>query len=349
MTTHSAWEILIGFFRVNATFVAFVCDTRGICQHHFADCILPRPLLASPHPAARRVRKTGGVAHRGRGGQVMIHPTAIVHAAARVDPSVAVGPFAVIDAHVSVGAGCRLGPHVYLTGHTEIGSGNRFYAGCVIGEAPQDLKYGEEATRLRIGDNNVFREHVTVHRAHSLAEDTVVGSDNFLMAHSHVGHNAQIGNQVILANGALVAGHVSVADRAFISGHCLLHQFVRVGTLALMQGGSAISKDLPPFCVARGDNHICGLNTVGLRRAGISKEDRLELKRLYHLLFRSGQRLQAALSEGRRQAVGQPAMTLIEFVAAAKRGVCADVHGATPPKEQLLASLENLDSQGEGA
>ena len=254
----------------------------------------------------------------------MIHSTAVIHPKAQLDSTVSVGPYAVIDEAVSIGAHCVIGPHVHLTGQTAIGLRNVFHAGCVIGDAPQDLKYKSEPTRLRIGGQNTFREHVTVNRSNKLGEDTVIGSNNFLMAHSHVGHNTVLGNHVILANGALLGGHVSVADRAFISGNCLVHQFVRVGTLALMQGGSAISKDLPPFCVARGDNGICGLNAVGLRRAGFTGEQRLELKRLYHLLFRSGQRLASAAAQAREEFTGEAARLLIEFVASSARGLCAD-------------------------
>ena len=217
----------------------------------------------------------------------MIHPTAIIHPKAKLDATVQVGPFAVIDGGVELGANCIVGPHVYLTGLTTIGAGNRFHAGCVIGDAPQDLKYKDEPTRLRIGDQNVFREHVTIHRSTKPDAETVIGSHNFFMANSHVAHNCAVGDHVILANGALLGGHAVVQDRAFISGNCLVHQFTRVGTLALMQGGAAISQDLPPFTMALRENEICGLNVVGLRRAGFTAEQRLELKRLYHLLFRS--------------------------------------------------------------
>ena len=254
----------------------------------------------------------------------MIHPTAIVHPQAKLHPSVCVGPYAVIDAEVELGADCVVGPHVYLTGRTSIGARNRFYAGCVIGEAPQDLKYKGQPTRLRIGEGNVFREHTTAHRSADAARETVIGSQNFLMAHCHVAHNCRVGNGVIIANGALLGGYASVDDRAFISGNCLVHQFVRVGTLALMQGGSAISKDLPPFTVARGDNGICGLNTVGLRRAGLAPAERLELKQLYHLLFRQGLNLQAALAAARVQFTSTAAGTMLAFLTGSKRGVCAD-------------------------
>jgi len=255
----------------------------------------------------------------------MIHPTAIIHPQVKVGANVRIGAYSVIDADVQLGADCVVGPHVYLTGVTQIGSGNKFHAGCVIGDAPQDLKYKDEPTRVNIGDNNVFREHVTVHRSNKLAEATVIGSHNLFMAGSHVAHNCAVGNHVILANGALLGGHATIQDRAFISGNCLVHQFTRVGTLAIMQGGSAISKDLPPFTIARGDNGICGLNTVGLRRAGLSTAERAELKKLYHALFRNGKLFRSALAEAEKHFTSAGAKTMLEFIAAAKRGLCADI------------------------
>ena len=254
----------------------------------------------------------------------MIHSTAVVHPRAQIDPSVQVGPYAVIDGDVVVGQQCEIGPHVYLTGVTRIGARNRFHAGCVIGDASQDLSYKGDPTGVQIGDNNVFREHVTVHRSNSLPEATLIGNNNLLMANCHVGHNSVLGNRVIVANGALMAGHVIIEDGARISGNCLIHQFTRVGTLAMMQGGSGISKDLPPFTIARGDNGMCGLNVIGLRRAGVSAADRLELKRLYHLLFRSGKRLRVAIEEARGLYHSEFARRVLEFVQATKRGICRD-------------------------
>lgn len=255
----------------------------------------------------------------------MIHPTAIIHPGAQIDPECVIGPYVVIDAHVVLGRGCRVGPQVYLTGHTVIGPGNIFHAGCVIGDAPQDLKYAQAPTRLRIGEGNTFREHATVHRSTREDADTIIGNGNLLMAGSHVGHNCVLGDSNIVANGALLAGHATLADRVFISGTCMVHQFCRIGRLAMMQGGSGISKDLPPFCVARDANEIAGLNTVGLRRAGISADERLKLRRAYHLLFRSGQRRADAVAAALEQVGDCPvARELIEFVAASRRGVCAD-------------------------
>ena len=263
----------------------------------------------------------------------MIHPTAVIHPKAKLDSTVIVGPYAVIDEFVEIGAGCVIGPHVYLTGITSIGAENQFHAGCVIGNSPQDLKYDGVPSNLRIGNKNSFRENCTVHRSTKSDDATVIGSNNLLMQNSHVGHNCIIGNYTIIAGGALLAGHVVVQDRAFLSGNCLVHQFTRIGTLAMMQGGSAISKDLPPFTVAVEVNQICGLNIIGLRRAGFTSEQRLELKSTYRLLFRSGKNLRAAVAEAQGKFSSGPARTLIDFIATAKRGVCSDVSGGKKNRE----------------
>jgi UDP-N-acetylglucosamine acyltransferase len=254
----------------------------------------------------------------------MIHATAIIHPKAELDPTVTVGPFAVIDHGVVIGPRCDIGPHVYLTGLTTIGTNNRFHAGCVIGNSPQDLKYKGDPTSLQVGDSNTFREHVTVNRSTKPGDQTIIGSNNLLMASCHVAHDVVIGDGTIIVNGALLGGHVTVGDRALVSGNCLVHQFVRIGTLAIMQGGSAISQDLPPFTVARGDNGICGLNVIGLRRAGLTVEQRLELRKLYQLLFRSGQKLGDAVAAAQKTFKSEYARLLIDFVLSSKRGICTD-------------------------
>jgi UDP-N-acetylglucosamine acyltransferase len=265
----------------------------------------------------------------------MIHSTAIIHPKAKLDPTVQVGPYAVIDEGVELGANCIVGPQVYLTGKTVIGTGNKFHAGAVIGDAPQDLKYKGEPTGLRIGNNNVFRENVSVHRSATLNEDTVIGSNCFVMATGHIAHNCQVGDGVIMAKGSMLGGHVIVENRAVISGAAAAHQFVRIGTLALMQGLSGTSKDVPPFTITRGINQICGLNIIGLRRAGFTPEQRLEVKQVYHLLFRRSQRLETALAEGRARFSTPGAKLLIEFVASSKRGVCIDVSRASDTEEEM--------------
>ncbi len=255
----------------------------------------------------------------------MVHPTAVIHSKAKLHPTVRVGPFAVIDAGVELGADCVVEAHTRITGIAILGARNRIHDGVVIGDEPQDLKYKGAPTRVRIGDDNVFREHVTINRSTNVEGETIIGSSNFLMANCHVGHNCVIGDHVIIANGALLAGHVTVQDRAFISGNCVVHQFTRVGALTMMQGGAGISKDLPPFTIAKGVNTICGLNVVGLRRAGFSVEDRMELKRLYHALFRSGRNIRPALKEAQQLATSAAGRAFLKFISEAKRGVCTDV------------------------
>jgi UDP-N-acetylglucosamine acyltransferase len=257
----------------------------------------------------------------------MIHPTAIVNPQAKLHPSVEVGPYAVIDAGVELGANCIVGPHAYLTGLTKAGTGNKFHASSVIGGTPQDLKYKGEATGLVIGDNNTFREHVTVNCATTPEENTVIGSNNLIMASAHIGHNSVVGNHVIMANSSMLGGHAHIADRALISGGCLVHQFCRIGTLAIMQGGSAISKDLAPYTIAYETNLICGLNIIGLRRNGFSAADRIELKNLYRALFRSGHNITEAVDAARGKFSSQHAQIMLDFIAASKRGVCAPSGG----------------------
>jgi UDP-N-acetylglucosamine acyltransferase len=254
----------------------------------------------------------------------MIHPSAVIHPRAQLDPTVTVGPCTVIDEHVVLGPNNVVGPHVYITGHTTIGVGNQFHAGSVIGNTPQDFKYKGEPTRLRIGDHNTFREHVTLHVSNKMEEDTVIGSHCFLMQGSHVGHNSVLGDRVIFGGCVMLGGHVLIQDGAFLSGTCMVHQFCRVGAYAIMQATSAISQDLPPYTIARGINGICGLNIIGLRRNGFTAEQRLELKKLYHLLFRRGLRRVEAVEQARALYQSETARRMIDFVESSKRGVCAD-------------------------
>jgi len=169
----------------------------------------------------------------------------------------------------------------------------------------------------------VIREHVTLHRSNTLEEDTVIGSGNFFMAHSHVGHNAAIGNDNIFANGALIGGHAEIANRVFLSGNCAVHQFVRVGTLAMMQGNAAVSQDLPPYTMSFGVNKLCGLNIVGLRRAGFNAEQRRELNIHYKRIFVEGNNVGATVTEALASQPGNKVREMLEFIAASTRGVCA--------------------------
>ena len=259
-----------------------------------------------------------------------IHPSAIIDSKAEIHSSVEVGPYAVIDAQVVLGSGCWVGPHVHLTGDLMAGPNCQFHAGSVMGDAPQDGKYDGAPTRCRIGSGNVFREHVTVHRSNSMEEDTVIGNENYFMAHAHVGHNCRVGHKNIFANGALLGGHVVMEDEAFLSGHCAVHQFVRIGRLAMMQGHAGLSKDLPPYMMSTGINMVCGLNTVGLRRAGLSISERTELKRLYHHLFSANIPLSEAVIQGHELFSAASSQHVLDFIQGSTRGICKDVRQGSP-------------------
>ena len=254
-----------------------------------------------------------------------IHSTAIVSPQAELDSTVEVGPHAIIEEHVKIGAGTRVWANAYITGHTEIGRDNQIHMGAVIGHEPQDLKFNRQTrSYLRIGDRNIFREYCTVHRGTEPDSATVIGNDCYLMGVSHVGHNCVLGNSVIVCNCALLAGHVHVADRAFISGGVVIHQFTQVGRLAMFSGNARVSLDVPPFTLAAERNEIHALNLVGLRRAKIPPPAISELKQLFQLFFLSGKTGTAALTEaavaGRFQT--PEALEFIEFVRQSPNGLC---------------------------
>jgi len=253
----------------------------------------------------------------------MIHPTALINSKAKLHESVTVGPYVVIEGNVQIDEGTSIGPHVHLTGGTTIGKNNVIHTGAVIGKEPQDMKYNGEPTGLRIGKENIIREHVTLHCSNTPEEDTVIGANNFFMAHSHVGHNARIGNENVFANGALVGGHAEIADKVILSGNSAVHQFVRIGELAMMQGNAAVSQDLPPYTMGFGVNKLCGLNIVGLRRAGVTLEQRQELQHCYKRIFLEGNNIGETVHEALSQTPGDKARTLLEFIAGSDRGVCS--------------------------
>jgi UDP-N-acetylglucosamine acyltransferase len=259
----------------------------------------------------------------------MIHPTACVERGAELGRDVEVGPFAYVQAGAVVGERCVIGPHAGILKHTTLGSGCRVHAGAVLGDTPQDLKFRDAVTGVRVGAGCVIREGVTIHRGVAPESVTEIGEECFLMAFSHIGHNARVGRQVIVANGALLAGHVTVGDRAFISGNCLLHQFVAVGRLVMMGGGAAVSRDVPPFCLVRpvSLNRLGGLNVVGMRRAGLRPEERLQVKRAFRLLYAAGLGARAAAARIRAELGPGPAVEMAQFVEASKRGICQYVRG----------------------
>jgi len=253
-----------------------------------------------------------------------IHPTALIDRTAQVDASAEIGPYVVIGPNVIIGAGCQIGPHVVIHRYTTLGRNCRVHANACLGDVPQDLGFKESPTFVRIGNDVVMREGVTIHRGTKEGTVTEVGDGCYFMANSHLAHNVKLGSNVVLANGVLLAGYVEVGDRVFVSGNAAIHQFVRVGRLAMVGGESSISVDVPPFCVARTGalNTLSGLNTVGLRRAGLSSAERLALRAAYHRIFRSGRNRREVLAEVRSEQPSAPVLELLDFIAASKRGVC---------------------------
>jgi UDP-N-acetylglucosamine acyltransferase len=262
-----------------------------------------------------------------------IHPTAIVDRRAEIDPSADIGPYVVVDGPVVVGAGTRVLAHAVLTGHTRIGRDNVVHMGAVLGHEPQDLSYKGEPTGLVIGDRNIIREHCEIHRATARERATTIGSDNFLFAHSHVGHDCQLGDRILLANGALLGGHVTVGDQAYVSGNCVVHQFVRVGRLALLRGLSRTSRDVPPFCLMDWTHTVRGLNRVGLRRAGFDGGTIRALQNAFAVLFRQRRNLRQAMAEVETAGPSAEVAELLAFIRASKRGVCVGSRGGTAGEE----------------
>lgn len=228
-----------------------------------------------------------------------IHPTAIIDPSAKIAAGVSVGPYSVIGADVEIGENSWIGPHVVINGPTTIGTGNKIHQFASIGEAPQDLKYDGEPTRLEIGDRNTIRECVTINRGTvSGGGLTKVGSDNLLMAYIHIAHDCQIGNHVIFSNNASLAGHANVGDYVILSGFTLVHQFCAIGDYAFTGMGSAIAKDVPPYLMISGNPAAPhGLNKVGLKRRGFSEEQVRNLTRVYKILYRSGLSLEEATAQ----------------------------------------------------
>ncbi len=218
----------------------------------------------------------------------MIHPTAIIAPTAELAPDVDVGPYAIIEDRVIMGPGCRIAAHAQVLRDVVMGSGNVVDRGAVIGGDPQSLSFDTALpSGVRIGDGNVFREHVTVHRSATEKGATVIGGHNFFMAGCHLGHDSVAGDHNVLANHVLVAGHVTIGSRCFLGGASVFHQFIRIGDLAMVQGHSGFSKDIPPFCTGYRINRVEGLNVVGLRRAGFDSAARLELKRAWAAAYLS--------------------------------------------------------------
>lgn len=255
----------------------------------------------------------------------MIHPTAIVSPLAKLGNNVRVGPFCIVGANVELGDDCVLHSHVVLEANSKIGRGNEFFPFAAIGGKTQDLKYIGEPTWLEIGDNNVFRENTTVHRGTFEDLPTRIGSNNLFLCYSHVAHDCQFGNHIILSNSVGIAGHVIVEDHAIVSGLAAVHQFCRIGKHSIIGGVAKVVQDVPPFMIADGNPaSIRGLNLVGLQRRGFGEEDIKHLKIAYKKLFlKKDGNMSTALSSLRAtHSADTPQVAhLIEFIEASSRGV----------------------------
>jgi UDP-N-acetylglucosamine acyltransferase len=253
-----------------------------------------------------------------------IHPTSVIFEGAHIARGVCVGPFAVIEALTEIGERTEVRAHAVVKRFTRVGVDNIIYEGAVLGGEPQDLGFEECESYLHIGDRNRIREGVTLHRGTAAASETVVGSDCFIMAYAHVAHNCLLGDRVIIANNVALAGHVEVQDAAFISGGVVVHQFCRIGRLAMIGGNSKIVQDCLPFVITDGvPGRARGLNVVGLRRAGFKSSEIQKLKEAYRILLRSGLSLEEA--SGRLAGMNDPLIdSLADFARSSTRGFCRE-------------------------
>lgn len=254
-----------------------------------------------------------------------LHSTVIADPNSRIHPSCKIGPYCVIGADVELGEGCRLDSHVVVEGPTKVGAHNHFYPFTSIGLAPQDISYGGEPTRLEIGNHNQIREFVTINRATAKGGGcTRVGDDNLIMAYTHIAHDCQIGNHIIMANAATLGGHVTVGDWATVGALCPIHHFVRIGTHAFIGGGTTVTRDVLPFSKTSAERgtHAYGLNAIGLERRGFTKERIGKIDHAYRVLLASKLNTSQALEKLKAESdAGEDVAMLIEFIESSERGV----------------------------
>ena len=257
--------------------------------------------------------------------QAVIASTARIHPDARIGPGVTVGDFCVVEADVEIGSDCVLEPYVYVKRWTTLGERNRISAGTVLGTDPLDKAFGGARSYLRIGDGNQIREHYTISRGTQPESATEIGDENYIMTSGHIAHNCKIGNRTVIASCALIAGYVEVEDEAFISGGVVVHQYSKIGRLAMIGGNTRVNSDVPPFFLYSGFNVAAkGLNLVGLKRAGYKHADVSALKKAYQLLYRSGLRLDEALERIEAETPTPETGHLVEFIRHCKRGICRE-------------------------
>jgi UDP-N-acetylglucosamine acyltransferase len=258
-----------------------------------------------------------------------VHSSAVIKGDVEFAEGVEIGPFCLLEGRIRLGVGSRLIGHVTILGDTEIGARNVLHPNVVIGDEPQDVAYTGTPREVRIGDDNIFRESVTVHRGSEHGELTAIGDRNFFMQNSHVAHDCRVGNGAIIAGGALLAGWVEVGDGVIVSGNCVVHQYVRLGRYSMMRGLSRTSRDVPPFCLMDGTHTVRAINNVGLRRAEFSPATIRALRRAFAMLFGAPRNLKLALNELEQSGPLTPEVAeLVAFIRRSKRGV------AFPPRRR---------------
>jgi UDP-N-acetylglucosamine acyltransferase len=252
-----------------------------------------------------------------------VAPTARIHPDAVIGPQCVVGDFCIIEPDVIIGTSCHLEPYVFVKRWTSMGDRNEISAGTVLGSDPLDKNFSGERSYLKIGHGNRIREHYTISRGTKPESATSIGDNNYIMTSGHIAHNAIIGNDTVIASCALVAGYVEVEDRAFVSGGVVIHQFSRIGSLAMIGGNTRVNADVPPYFLYSGfDVTPMGLNTVGLNRAGFADQEVSDLKRAYRLLYRSGLKLSEALTRISAECGSSHALHLVDFIRKSSRGIC---------------------------
>lgn len=252
-----------------------------------------------------------------------IHKTAIVAKEAKIGKNVEIGPYCIIEGNTRIGDNTKLWQGVYVAGGTTIGKDCQIHMGAVLGHVPQDIAFEGKQTFLKMGDRNIIREYVTIHRGTKEASSTMLGDDNFLMALSHVGHNCELGNKIVICNNTLLGGHIKVGDMTFISGNCVIHQFVRIGKLVMAGGSTRIGKDVPPYMLVERESLVTSYNVIGLRRAGFNQDVRNQIKKAYQLLYHSGLNTANALKKIEAELHSPEVKELLDFIKSAdsKRGI----------------------------
>ncbi|PCJ19134.1 MAG: acyl-[acyl-carrier-protein]--UDP-N-acetylglucosamine O-acyltransferase [Candidatus Cloacimonadota bacterium] len=254
---------------------------------------------------------------------VDIHPTAHVSEGVELGENVVIGPYSIVEKNAVIGDGSIIKSHVFIGEDTTIGKENTIYQGAIVGSLTQDLKYQGGRTFLDIGDNNIIREYVTINRGTGDGERTIVGNQNTFLAYTHIAHDCILGNKIIMSNLSTIAGHSQVADSVVISGYVGVHQFCKIGTMAMIGGMSKVTKDVPPYVKVQGNPaYVFGLNSVGLERNGVNKEDRRVLRRAYHYLYRSGYNVSQAIEEIKKELeMIDVLLVFLDFLETSERGI----------------------------